>query len=150
MNKIILILVYLFHLTVHFFLYVEHFKDTFSNHAVGLVSADLGSVQCSILSGKIFNSILVETNPNIYIKKKRQNPTTTKQNSPTNLKYPVHLNPLAEIGEVSGTDFSEYVQLCSNNHTSFLSLITLTSPPVFNFIMAQGKAEDKPDLAALL
>jgi len=37
-----------------------------SNHELGLVSADMGSVQCSILTGKIINSVVVEGNPNCY------------------------------------------------------------------------------------
>lgn len=60
MNKIILILESLLHLTVQIFLYV----DTFSKQEVGLVFADLRSVQCSVFSGKVFNSLLAETNAN--------------------------------------------------------------------------------------
>lgn len=76
MNTIILILVSLFYLTVQFFLFVEHYsgRRTFSNHEVGLLSANLGSVQCFILSDKIFYSILVETNPIFFFLKGKIQP----------------------------------------------------------------------------
>lgn len=89
----------------------------FCSHEVGLVSADLGSVQC-----KVFNPILIEANPNyMYLRKEGKihqvmspKPAVSRPSDP----------PLLETGELSGRDFPE----CALFYTSFWSLMALVSP----------------------